>query len=35
MQNSTPILHVLELDSSVVKSPKISTMLCSDGPGLN
>ena len=28
MQNNIPTLYILELDSSVVKSAKISTILC-------
>ena len=28
MQNNIPTLYILELDSSVVKSARISTMLC-------
>ncbi len=28
MQNNIPTLYILELDSSVVKSYKISTTLC-------
>ena len=28
MHNSIPTLYILELDSSVVKSARISTMLC-------
>ncbi len=28
MQNNIPTLHILELDSFVVKSAKISTILC-------
>ncbi len=28
MENNIPTLHILELDSSVVKSAKMSTTLC-------